>query len=132
MKTKGGTRKKLIIWLLCPQKQSPIEGITSSTPEVAQSDEESKESKEEEPAERCTFCPMIHRNTIVDMMEKHYCTHLLIPWYAPPSSEGIQHWAVGQMYNYCFKNELPEVGLTYGRIGIEREDGSSGQGQHIR
>ena len=113
VKTNGGTRKKLTIRLLPPQKRSPVEGITSSAPETAdkgaQSDEESEESEEEEPAKRRTFCPMIHRDTIVNMMEKHYCAHPLIPGYAPPSSEGIRHWAVRQMYNYCFKNELPEV-----------------------
>ncbi|KIK05393.1 hypothetical protein K443DRAFT_3879 [Laccaria amethystina LaAM-08-1] len=110
VKTNSGTKKKLTIRLLPPQKQSPIESITSNESEAAdkraQSDEE---SEEEELAKRRTFCPMIHRDTIINMMEKHYCAHPLIPGYAPPSPEGIRHWAVRQMYNYCFKNELPEV-----------------------
>jgi len=90
VKTNSGTKKKLTIWLLPPQKQSPIESITSNAAEAAdkrvQSDEE---SEEEEPAKRRTFCPMIHRDTIINMMEKHYCAHPLIPGYAPPSPEGI-------------------------------------------
>ena len=43
------------------------------------------------------------------MMATHLCAHLLIPGYAHPSPEGIQYWAVQQMYNFCVKHDLREV-----------------------
>jgi len=58
---------------------------------------------------RHTFCPKIYREDIVNMMERHYCAHPLIPGYAPPSSDGIKKWAVQQIYQYCLNNGLPEV-----------------------
>jgi hypothetical protein len=59
--------------------------------------------------ERRAFCPEEYRKSIVEMMEKHYCAHPLIPGYAPPSAEGIRLWAVKQMYQFCFQNDLCEV-----------------------
>lgn len=58
---------------------------------------------------RRTFCSTLYRDTIITMMEKHFCAHPLIPGYAPPSREGIRRWAVQQMYLFCVENELPEV-----------------------
>jgi hypothetical protein len=37
------------------------------------------------------------------------CAHPLIPGYAHPSPEGIQYWAVQQMYELCVKHDLREV-----------------------
>ncbi|KAJ3779611.1 hypothetical protein GGU10DRAFT_337877, partial [Lentinula aff. detonsa] len=53
-----------------------------------------------------TFCPSAHREHIIDVMERHYCAHPLIPGYAYPSAEGIRKWAVRQMYTFCFQNNL--------------------------
>ncbi|KAJ3738611.1 hypothetical protein DFH05DRAFT_1367237, partial [Lentinula detonsa] len=52
------------------------------------------------------FCPSAHREHIIDVMERHYCAHPLIPGYAYPSAEGIRKWAVRQMYTFCFQNNL--------------------------
>ena len=43
------------------------------------------------------------------MMEQHYCAHSAIPGYAAPNSAAIRIWAVKQAYEFCVKNELPEV-----------------------
>jgi len=51
-------------------------------------------------AGRHTFCPALYRDSIVNMMEKHYCTHPLIPGYARPHAIGIKQWAVQSMYNF--------------------------------
>ncbi|KAJ7625689.1 hypothetical protein FB45DRAFT_979820 [Roridomyces roridus] len=55
------------------------------------------------------FCPAEYRDAIINMMERHYCAHPLLPGYAHPSREGIKRWAVSQMYKFCVENDLPEV-----------------------
>ncbi len=72
---------------------------------AAISDDEDGEGK----VGRRTFCPAIYRDAIIKMMEKHYCAHPLIPGYSHPDAEGIKHWAVQSMYNFCVKHDLPEV-----------------------
>jgi hypothetical protein len=56
-----------------------------------------------------TFCPLELRTNIVDMMERHFCAHPLIPGYSAPSPDGIKEWAVKQMYEFCFKHDLREA-----------------------
>ena len=56
-----------------------------------------------------TFCPALYHDTIINMMEKHYCAHPLIPGYGRPHAAGIKQWAVQSMYNFCVKHKLPEV-----------------------
>ncbi|TFK57941.1 hypothetical protein BDN72DRAFT_737553, partial [Pluteus cervinus] len=56
-----------------------------------------------------TFCPAIYRDSIVDMMERHYCAHPMIPGYTRPDAASIKRWAVQQMYRFCNQNGLPEV-----------------------
>jgi hypothetical protein len=56
-----------------------------------------------------TFCPVEYRQPIIDMMERHYCAHPLIPGYSSPTPEGIREWAVKQMYKYCVDHDLREV-----------------------
>ncbi|KAJ7712298.1 hypothetical protein B0H16DRAFT_1437028 [Mycena metata] len=56
-----------------------------------------------------TFCPARFREPIVDMMEKHYCAHPLLPGFAPPNPEGIKRWAVQQMYKFCVEHGLRAV-----------------------
>jgi hypothetical protein len=66
-------------------------------------------NNEEGNAERRTFCPALYRDSIINMMEKHYCAHPSIPGYGPPDAIGIKRWAVQQIYNFCLKHELPEL-----------------------
>jgi hypothetical protein len=56
-----------------------------------------------------TFCPSELRETIVDMMERHYCAHPLIPGYSHPSARGIREWAVKQIYDFCIEHDLREA-----------------------
>ena len=58
---------------------------------------------------RRTFCPPLYRNTIVNMIERHYCAHQSIPGYSPPNPKLIKRWAVQRMYDFCEKHGLPEV-----------------------
>ena len=57
----------------------------------------------------CTFCSVEYRQPIINMMERHYCAHPLIPGYSSPTPEGIREWAVKQMYKYCVGHNLREV-----------------------
>ena len=58
---------------------------------------------------RRTFCPSLCHNTIVNMMEWHYCAHHSIPGYSPPNPKLIKTWAVQRMYDFCKNHSLPEV-----------------------
>jgi hypothetical protein len=58
---------------------------------------------------RAIFCPKEFRETIIGMMEKHFCAHPLIPGYSKPSAEGIRWRAVEQMWRFCESHDLPEV-----------------------
>ncbi|EGO20838.1 hypothetical protein SERLADRAFT_417908 [Serpula lacrymans var. lacrymans S7.9] len=59
--------------------------------------------------EKRTFCPKNHREKIIDMMERYFCAHPLIPGYSHPSRRGICDWAVKQMYQFCIVNDLHEA-----------------------
>ena len=104
LKTKrSGGRRKVMIRLVEPRKpdsNGQLNGVTKET--VSETEDEG------EPARR-TFCPKIHHEKILTMLENHYCAHPLIPGYGPPSAEGIRKWAVRRMYSYCKNNKLPEV-----------------------
>jgi hypothetical protein len=56
-----------------------------------------------------TFCPLKHCNTIIEMMEQHFCTHPLIPGYSALMPEGIKAWAVKQIYEFCVLRDLPNL-----------------------
>ena len=66
-------------------------------------------SDEETTPERHTFCPIEYCDHVVDMMERHFCSHPLIPGYSAPTPDGIKTWAVKQMYNFCVLRELPNL-----------------------
>ena len=66
------------------------------------------EIREEEEVRR-EFCPPEIRDRVVQLMESHYCAHPFIPGYSAPTSVGIRHWAVQQMYELCRKYDLPEL-----------------------
>jgi hypothetical protein len=70
---------------------------------------EISDEEEDGKSDQRTFCPVAHRETIVNMMERHYCAHPLIPGYAAPYRVSIKHWAVQQMYHFCERNDLREV-----------------------
>jgi hypothetical protein len=92
---------------------SPRNGLTITIlpprQREAEPEEETSESEPEEKDVGRTFCPLDNRQPIIDMMETHYCAHPLIPGYSHPSAEGINYWAVKEMYNYCHVNDLREV-----------------------
>jgi hypothetical protein len=56
-----------------------------------------------------TFCSVEHRQPIINMIERHYCAHPLIPGYSSPTPAGIREWAVKQIYSYCIEHDLREV-----------------------
>jgi hypothetical protein len=60
----------------------------------------------EEMDNTCTFCPVEHRQPIINMIEHHYCAHPLIPGYLSPTPAGIREWAVKQIYSYCVEHDL--------------------------
>jgi hypothetical protein len=70
--------------------------------------EDVSEHNEEKETQR-TFCPLEHRQPIIDLIEAHLCAHPLIPGYSAPTKEGIHEWAVKQMYEYCYANDLREA-----------------------
>ncbi|KAH8985839.1 hypothetical protein EDB86DRAFT_2832928 [Lactarius hatsudake] len=67
------------------------------------------EPDEETTSGRRTFCPIEYREAVVDMMERHFCAHPLIPGYSAPTPEGIKAWAVKQMYSLCVRHDLPNL-----------------------
>jgi hypothetical protein len=88
-----------------PKVAKAVRGKTDEA-EASSSEDEAKEGQKKA---RRTFCPTSYRDAIVNMMEKHYCAHPLLPGYAHPSAEGIKRWAVTQMYKFCVEHGLPEV-----------------------
>ena len=71
--------------------------------------EDEPDTDEEIAVGRRTFCPLEHRDTIVEMMERHLCAHPLIPGYSAPTPEGIKAWAVKQSYEFCVLHDLPNL-----------------------
>jgi hypothetical protein len=64
---------------------------------------------EESTNERRTFCPIEQHTAVIDMMERHFCAHPLIPGYSAPTPESIKAWAVKQMYGFCVLHNLPNL-----------------------
>ncbi|KIJ27082.1 hypothetical protein M422DRAFT_271770 [Sphaerobolus stellatus SS14] len=79
-----------------------LEGSASGT------EDESMDIAEEEFIEGSNglFFPEIYHDLIINMMEHHFCAHLLIPGFSAPTSEGIRYWAVKEMYDFCVKHDL--------------------------
>ena len=55
------------------------------------------------------FCPIEYRDTVIGIMERHFCAHPFIPGYSAQTPEGIKCWAVEQMYEFCVLHELPNL-----------------------
>ncbi|KAI6030968.1 hypothetical protein F5J12DRAFT_708970, partial [Pisolithus orientalis] len=47
--------------------------------------------------------------TVVVMIENHFCVHPFMPGYLHPSPAGICQWPVKQMYKFCEEHNLQEV-----------------------
>ena len=61
------------------------------------------------PEDRRSFCPVEHHETIIVMMEQHFCVHPLIPRDSFASPAGIKAWAVKQTYEFCVLHDLPNL-----------------------
>ena len=78
---------------------------------------------EEGDAERHTFCSALYHDSIINMIEKQYCTHPLIPGDGPSDSTWIKQWAVhtNSVRNINYLN----YGSTSWRTGINMGAGNS-------
>jgi hypothetical protein len=56
-----------------------------------------------------TFCPASYREQIVAKVEKHFCSHPLIPNDHDKHAKAVYHWAVKDIYTYCVDRDLVEV-----------------------
>ena len=81
---------------------------TEGLPVLSTPDDKSNPADEPDVSVR-QFCPERYRDTILELIEKHFCAHPLIPGYCPPNPMDIRKWAVRQMYHYCQDNDLREV-----------------------
>lgn len=88
--------------------QREAESPPGSTQQAAGEDSVIEDDSDDKRSRR-TFCPPEYRQSVVDMLERHYCAHPIIPGYAAPNPVAIKRWAVQQMYAFCVKNELPEL-----------------------
>jgi hypothetical protein len=64
-------------------------------------------TNEETKIKQHTFCPVEHHDTVIEIMEQHFCTHPLVPAYLAQMSEGNKAWAVKQTYEFCILHNLP-------------------------
>src|SRR6266702_2291364 len=67
------------------------------------------DTDEETTIGRRTFCLIEHHAAVVEMMERHFCAHPLIPGYSAPTPKGIKAWAVKQIYQFCVLHDLPNL-----------------------
>ncbi|KAF8962315.1 hypothetical protein BDZ97DRAFT_1121758, partial [Flammula alnicola] len=74
---------------------------------VVEESEDISEGEDDGKRIRCTFCPPLYRDPIINMMKKRYCAHPVIPSYAAPDPATTKRWAVQSIYNFCVKHELP-------------------------
>jgi hypothetical protein len=71
--------------------------------------EDEPNPNEETAPEQHTFCPIKYHDHVVEIMERHFCVHPLIPGYSALTPKGIKAWAVKQMYDFCVLYELPNL-----------------------
>ena len=55
------------------------------------------------------FCPPDLRGVVIELIEKHFCAHPLIPGYSAPDPLLIHRWAVKQIYEFCRDHDLREL-----------------------
>lgn len=87
-----------------PQRKKPAKKKKMKKKSVMK---EKKEKKQKE-FER-TFCASEYREEIVAMVERHFCSHPLIPGIHGTDPKAIHYWATKKLYNYCVERELVEV-----------------------
>jgi hypothetical protein len=68
--------------------------VKTAAADPASGSESEEEDEEEEKGVRRTFCLARFREPILNMMEKYYCAHPLLPGSAEPTPEGIKCLAV--------------------------------------
>jgi hypothetical protein len=94
-------------------RRTPLSDLTNSQRLAAQSSTcgtpMGEDENDEDSPSRRTFCQVEFRQSIIDLMENHFCAHPLIPGYARPTAAGIREWAVRQMFTFCAVNDLREV-----------------------
>lgn len=72
-----------------------IEEEAEDAHEAAEDEREvSDEEEDDSTPSRRTFCPLLYREPIINMMERHYCAHPSIPGSSPPDVKLIKQWAV--------------------------------------
>ena len=100
LKAKKKEQRKISIRLVEP-REPDANGVDKETV---------SETEDEGEAARRTFCPKIHREKILTMLENHYCAHPLIPGYGPQAAKvsEIEPYA-GCTCIACKNNKLPEV-----------------------
>lgn len=74
-------------------------------------DEEDEEMDTDEAANsgRRQFCASELKAKVIEMVERHYHAHPLIPGYAANNPQAIHEWAVREMYEFCVAEALPEL-----------------------
>ncbi|KAG1908348.1 uncharacterized protein F5891DRAFT_898681, partial [Suillus fuscotomentosus] len=55
------------------------------------------------------YCAIQLHESVIVLIEHHFCAHPLIPGYSHPSTAGIRQWAVRQIYTFCKENDLCKV-----------------------
>ena len=55
------------------------------------------------------FCPPDLRDTVIELIEKHFCAHPLIPGYSAPDPLSIRCWAVKRIDEFCHDHDLREL-----------------------
>lgn len=82
------------------------EGLIDSDDEEFGNDMRSSPSVPSQPRQ---FCPPDLRDTVIHLIEWHFCAHPLIPGYSAPDPLSIRHWAVKQIYEFCKEHDLREL-----------------------
>jgi hypothetical protein len=67
------------------------------------------DSDTEDNATRRQFCPLDLREAVINLIERHYCAHPMIPGNARPDVASIRWRAVEDMYTFCVRNSLREL-----------------------
>jgi hypothetical protein len=109
--------------LLIPATQLPtIEEQEERNKEEGTIDEErgvsvTGEDEDDSKQGRHTFCPALYHDTIINMMERHYCAHPLIPGYSPPDAKLIKKMGGSVYVRLLFETQATRsVGLPLGEL----------------
>ncbi|KAI6151276.1 hypothetical protein BKA82DRAFT_4329102 [Pisolithus tinctorius] len=105
---KGGTLLEAV-----PYNDEEVPSLSIQIPSLSQAAagplQSPSLSAESATAQSQVFCPTHLHDSIIQMIEQHFCAHPLIPGYCYPSPAGIHQWAVKQMHQFCEENNQPEL-----------------------